>query len=244
VSGLPEQTREVIAQHWAAFLGCDAAIFEQSIKLVVPHVEGDEYWGIFIFVRSKALVVSMPPSLLEELHPKLEDWMANNALEPARLQALAGDLLTEIIGPAFIGYADCTTFKDSPSAARLLTVIDSGDLERFKKACSERDWEHGGSELGETPVVGLYDQGELRAIAGYEVWNNSIAHISVITHPIRRGKGYGKQVVSKIAQIALEQGLVAQYRTLHSNTPSIAVAESLGFLPYANSVALRLKARE
>ena len=46
--------------------------------------------------------------------------------------------------------------------------------------------------------------------------------------------------VSRVTADALGRGLIVQYRALESNTPSVAVAERLGFQPYARSVAVRL----
>ena len=65
-------------------------------------------------------------------------------------------------------------------------------------------------------------------------------HTSVVTHPAFRGCGFGRSAVAHVAQRAIEAGLVAQYRTLQANTPSVRIAESLGFRQYAASVAVRL----
>ena len=74
-----------------------------------------------------------------------------------------------------------------------------------------------------------------------KVWDDVIAHISVVTHPAYRGRGYGRGVVAHLAATALQAGLIPQYRTLDSNTGSIRIAEALGFERYATSVAVRLR---
>lgn len=56
-----------------------------------------------------------------------------------------------------------------------------------------------------------------------------------------RGCGYGKAVLSAASQYALDHHLLVLYQTLVSNKPAIAVAQSLGFQPYANHVAVRLR---
>jgi predicted GNAT family acetyltransferase len=97
-----------------------------------------------------------------------------------------------------------------------------------------------GGLVGECPASGVFAGGDLVALAGYEVLGSTIAHISVITHPAFRGRGFGRSTVSHLARVALAAGLVPQYRTLESNRASIRVAESLGFVHYASSVAVRL----
>lgn len=44
------------------------------------------------------------------------------------------------------------------------------------------------------------------------------------------------------ATIDAVDGLIAQYRTLASNAPSIGIARRLGFVGYAASLAVRLYA--
>jgi len=91
--------------------------------------------------------------------------------------------------------------------------------------------------------LGVFDVSELVSIAGYEIWGGTIAHVSVITHPAHRGRGYARSAVAAAASTALKAGLIPQYRTLESNGPSMSVARSLGFVHYATSVAVKLEAQ-
>ena len=94
--------------------------------------------------------------------------------------------------------------------------------------------------MGEMPCSGVFVDDDLVALAGYKTWPCDIAHIHVVAHPEFRGRGFGRAVVAHIAGVALDSGLTPQYRTLESNRPSIRVAESLGFVHFASSVAVRL----
>ena len=126
---------------------------------------------------------------------------------------------------------------------RSLEESDRGIVHELREACSEPEWEHGGSELGNSPCSGSFEGGELAAFAGYEIWDDSIAHICVVTHPRFRGRGHAKRAVGHLARRAGDAGLVPQYRTLAANEPSMKVAADLGFQPYAWSVAARLGER-
>ena len=70
-------------------------------------------------------------------------------------------------------------------------------------------------------------------------WQCLHEFIAIVTHPAHRGRGLGKAAVSAIARIALARGLVAQYRTLCANTPSMAIARALGFQRFATTLAIR-----
>jgi GNAT superfamily N-acetyltransferase len=153
-----------------------------------------------------------------------------------------GDDVDRIIRPAFLGYVDGATFRAlAPNTARPLGASDAAHVAELRAACGAVEWEHGGSELGQNPAAGVYMSERLVALAGYEVWGGGMAHVSVISHPRYRGKGYAGAVVSTLTATVLAQGLVPQYRTLESNTPSMHVAHRLGFVRYGVSMAVRLR---
>jgi predicted GNAT family acetyltransferase len=59
-------------------------------------------------------------------------------------------------------------------------------------------------------------------------------------HPDYRGQGYDMRVVRLLVETVLVQGLLSQYRTLRANAPSMAIAAALGFVAYAESIAIQL----
>jgi hypothetical protein len=105
--------------------------------------------------RRTALVMSVPPHLLERVRPHAEQWAAADLRNAERVQALVGHHVDRGIGPAFIGYADATTFKPLRNRqARMLNERDTAAMERLRVACSTRDWEDGGVILGHTHALG------------------------------------------------------------------------------------------
>jgi ribosomal protein S18 acetylase RimI-like enzyme len=167
--------------------------------------------GIFIFSRRGA-VVALPPSLAVE----------------------------RVVGPAFIGYADGATFVGGDEAgARALGDADGDAVAALRDACEPVAWEQGGPSPATATAVGVFRGGALAALASYELWGDRIAHIGIITHPAHRGRGLGKAAVCAMSRIALARGLVAQYRTLCANTPSMAIARALGFQRYATTLSIR-----
>jgi GNAT superfamily N-acetyltransferase len=158
------------------------------------------------------------------------------------LHGVLGDAVDQIIGPAYIGYADGATFRSlAPNAACLSGAGDAERVAELQAACDAVEWEHGGSEIGQNLATGVYISERSVAMAGYEVWGGGTAHISIITHPRHRGRGYAGAVVSKLAETALAQGLVPQYRRLESNAPSMYVAHRSGLVRYGVRLAVRLR---
>jgi GNAT superfamily N-acetyltransferase len=144
-----------------------------------------------------------------------------------------------VVGPAFVGYADGATFVGGDEAgARSLGDADGEAVAALRDACEPWAWQHGGPSAA-AMAVGVFRGDTLAALASYKLWGDRIAHIAIVTHPAHRGRGLGKAAVSAIARIALARGLVAQYRTLCANTPSMAIARALGFQRFATTLAIR-----
>lgn len=238
---LSQRTLTIAENYWADHLGCAVTDFARKSPFVIPH--GDEladYHGLFALFREAAPVISVPPDELATLASFFDRELAGNATSPERFVSAARKLKGTIIGPAFIGYLDEISFRPVDSDARLLRPDDEAAVDDLIAACPSLDWEHGGSLVGEQPTAGVFIDHRLVALAGYEIWGGSIAHIAVITTPEFRGHGFGRHVVSAMARHALAAGLVPQYRTLLSNQPSMRIADSLGFESFGTSIAVRL----
>jgi GNAT superfamily N-acetyltransferase len=163
--------------------------------------------------------------------------------DAAAIAQQCGLPVSRAIGPAPLAYADAATLRPLPTAGtRLLTSADEAAHDTLVAACDPVEWAHGGSAFDILPLVGRFAAGELVALAGYERWGEQIAHIAVITHPAHRRRGYGADAVSLLAETVIARGMIAQYRTLRANTAAVQLGASLGFAPYAETLALRLSA--
>lgn len=229
--------------YWARVFGCAPGRLRPDAPLVLPHSpELAGYSGVYVYTFGAAPVVSLPPALVDSHGARAAAAARDGLGDEARWRAVFGERVEAVIGPAAIRYADRGTLRSLPPdpGTRLLTPDDAEALDALRRACWPVEWDHGGSELGDHPVAGAFAGGVLAAVAGYEVWGEAIAHLAVATHPAHRGRGLGAAVVSRIVIEALERGLLAQYRALETNAPSLAIADRLGFQPYARSLAVRL----
>jgi RimJ/RimL family protein N-acetyltransferase len=212
--------------------------------LVVPHAEElADYPGAYLHAFGDAApVISVPPPLLASHGDRIAEAGRGDWADARRWAALFGDAFDRAVGPAAVRYADRETFRPfATDAVRLLRPEDAEAVEALRRACTPTEWDHGGSETGRDRMAGAFADGVLAAVAGYEVWDGTIAHLAIATHPEHRGRGLGAAAVSRVAAEALDRGLLAQYRALEENAPSLAIAARLGFHPHSRSLAVRLR---
>jgi len=218
--------------YWAGEMGLSAAEFFRESLHVRPHGERlADYNGIFALFRNGRTAISHPADRPDVLRACLPEVLFDPALFATGFPGKV------VIGPASIAYAEAL---EAESQAQPLTASHHLQAQALRDACSESEWDHGGCEVGDVIASGVFVDGKLAALASYEIWDGSIAHISIVSHPEHRGQGHGRTAVAHVAKRALEARLVPQYRTLVANAPSIRIAGSLGFIPYATSVAVRL----
>jgi RimJ/RimL family protein N-acetyltransferase len=245
VDMLGQETLDIADRWWAQDFGCPPTELRPERTRVQPHagnlVGSPRIW---ILVIGPAPLVSLPPAAVPTLAVPARAW--TNALvgDATALTAAIHPLAVErIVGPAFIGYGTSKTLDLwIANQARVLTREDDPAVSRLRASCAPEEWEHGGSDPHAVPTFGCVSEGgEVLAMAGYQVWGGTIAHISVVTAPHARGRDFGRRAVACAAQHALSAGLLPQYRTLLANEPSMAVARRLGFVPYGYSVSIRLR---
>ncbi|MEO5916484.1 MAG: GNAT family N-acetyltransferase [Luteolibacter sp.] len=233
---LDHHTIAVADAYWASHFGCVAdELFSGSFHLITHGGELIDYCGVFAIFRGGKVTVSIPPDQAESLRGILSDL--TNDCSPDSLASALEPVATRVIGPAYIGYASAVSGPSHP--VRSLSSNDVTALMALEQSCDTTEWEHGGSPV-ENPCSGVFSGEKLVAVAGYEIWGGSIAHISIITHPDFRNQGFGRSAVAHLAVKVIQAGLLPQYRTLESNRSSIRIAESLGFQHYATSMAVRI----
>ena len=199
--------------------------------------------GIWILLVGEYPMVSLPPTYADLLGPRATRWSRSTVMDQTHLrQELRAIPVESIVGPAFIGYITDSSFTPGPVAmARALNGADKSSVEALRDACTEEEWNHGGSALNEVPTFGAFtESGQLAALAGYKIWGGTIAHLAVVSAPDGRGHGFGRAAVATATSAALRDGLLPQYRTLVSNTPSMNISRRLGFESYGYSVYVRL----
>lgn len=240
---LAADTLRALDAYWAGVFGCDAAGLRPDTPGVFLRRPGDGSRGVYAMELGGAPVALLPADLVRTHAYGVLGALAGGVHANAASWVRVFGHVEGLIGPAALHYADAAAFRPLPPSptVRMLTRDDLPAVDVLRSACGRVEWEHGGTDVGEEVAAGAFVGDELAALAGYEVWGGVIAHVSVVAHPAHRGRGHAAAAVSRVTTTALESGLLAQYRTLESNTPSLAVADRLGFQPYARSVVVRLR---
>jgi RimJ/RimL family protein N-acetyltransferase len=238
---LSPESIDAIDEYWATSFGCPREALRPSRTLVLPHGPGERFNGLYAMTFGGSPIVSVPQAAFVTLRSSLSSWTTDTMRDAAGATDSVGAFAGTPIGPAWVGYADEATLRSPPleARARLLSHEDAAAVDTLRESCTPLEWEHGGSALGHDITTGSFANGTLAALAGYETWGGRIAHIAVIAHPAHRAQGHARTAVALVARLALGRGLVLQYRTLEANTPSRRIADSLGFVHYATSLAIR-----
>jgi RimJ/RimL family protein N-acetyltransferase len=240
VSSLDSSVLKLVDSYWAEFFDCPPDALRTDTPQIVAHAGLGDYAGCYVMEFGGAPIVSLPVSELESSRAAIEQWHAGVVRLPVLVEAIFRVPVAGRVGPAYVGYTDLKHFRPAfLSASRGLTAQDEREVNTLRDACTDEEWEHGGSEFQPTEMAGVFKGNELAALASYQIWGAQIAHISIVTHPALRGQGYATAGVSSLTQTILERTLVPQYRTLEGNAASMAIARRLGFVHYATSLAVR-----
>jgi hypothetical protein len=161
-------------------------------------------------------------------------------LEGCDWEELALDLRAqEVLGPAQLAYADRGAFVASPVHTPV-EMIHTGSVrvERFVSSAPESDAQEAGVASCTSPMFCVIDGDQVVAAAGYRVWCEELAHMSVLVAPDRRGVGLARGIASAATEHALANGLLAQWRAVPP--ASQAVAAALGYEPMGHQISLRV----
>ena len=136
---LQPATVATLDSYWQTFFGDAVTNVDTPQTLVVPHAEVGAYHGIFLFRRRHTLMISVPPALVDSHHMQLATMTVADFEDPATLMARVDAPIARLVGPAFIGYTDASTFQPChTSAVCLLTACDEAAFHIFRTMCPAR----------------------------------------------------------------------------------------------------------
>jgi ribosomal protein S18 acetylase RimI-like enzyme len=229
-----------IDRFWGHDLGLDSEALP-AISGIICTVQHN-YSGIQLFRRGSTLIVAIPPGISDFVRQAVQARPPDDAFSAQWLQSVLGSRAQVIVGPAEVNYADVTMFRIvHHGSARPLSEEDAGSYRALISSLSETEIADSGASAGKYPAFGSFFDNVLCSVASYEVWQSSIAHITVATHPQYRRRGFGTAAVEALAVDAFERGLILQWRAVAWNTNSLALAADLGFEHYCSTMFVRLK---
>lgn len=218
---LLDVTLDQVREGWADRLEIDLASLENSGSMLIPR-EGS--YGITTLKFFDSIVAICQPALLPILSPLSPVNLLNM---PLLLKSLNGYKVNPI-GIASISYADSGTLKESPH----FNIAHEGnvqEVESILSSCTESEQEESG--VATMPFIFITDSiaGKPGAVASYEIWNDKIAQLGVLSRPEHRNRGLASSAAHTAAQNALSLNLIPQWRCRIGNSSSERLSQKLGF---------------
>jgi RimJ/RimL family protein N-acetyltransferase len=145
----------------------------------------------------------------------------------------------EVRGPARLAYIDLRVFpdEDEPPFTEVHRVGDDA-VAAFLAGVSAADRDEAGLEDSTSPLACVRRDGNIVAAAGYRVWRDALAHVSVLVAPEHRGAGLATTVARDVTRSAIEHNLVPQWRA--RAVASQAVAHKLGYVDVGQQISVHL----
>ncbi|WBB51340.1 GNAT family N-acetyltransferase [Verrucosispora sp. WMMA2044] len=160
--------------------------------------------------------------------------------DPDRLSAVLP--VAEVLGPAALAYRDDHSYRPHRLQATEQLPVHHPDLVDFLASVPAEDAaECGLVEITSAAYV-LRAGTAIVAAAGYRHWPGRVAHLSVLTAPCRRGRGFARTVAAAATADGLAKGLLPQWRARPA--ASRRVARALGFRELGAQLSVRVDGRD
>ena len=231
------------AAAWAEALGCDTRLpGEPGAHLVHGGPLLRDLNGVYIASLGAAVLVYCPGSLRRHAAAVLASTSPNDLFTAATCAAIAGIDPVHVLGPSWHGFTDAAHFTPAgPAAGRRLDRSDPL-LAGLRAACGEAEWAEGGFADPKGVIYGIEEDGRLMAAGNLTPFRGYPADVGLLSHPDARGRGFARRIASQMISDALPAAGIIRYRALTTNSPSLAIARSLGFAGYGRNLIARLPA--
>ena len=216
---------------WSRILGlADDALAQPSSSVLT---RGDESVAMYVRLWDHRVLIGPPWALL--LAPTLT---GDDGEVPAVMLAAAGDHGGRLLGQACLAFTDAYVPGDELEVA--VVTDDPAAVVDLEKACPPDDvTEVGLAEMGRA-LVTVDELDRPTAGAGYQEWEQIIAHLGVLTPPPFRRQGFGLLASAIATNDALDAGLIPQWRARVENRASRAIAARLGFVEIGSQTTVML----
>jgi len=220
---LQADTIATIRQSWASILGVSAEALARGAERVYREKNDS---AVLMFVSLFGTGILVGPSWAMEAGRELPD---SELVSHAKLLELSAPYGGRALGEAKLYFNDSAPMLPSPNAQASRARAHAVALET---ACQAEDAaEVGLSEMDNTFV--LLNEAETESLplagAGYDVWEEKLAHLGVLVSPANRRSGLGSQAVAIAQKQAVDAGLIPQWRVHVDNAASIKTALRAGF---------------
>lgn len=229
--------------HWTEFLGCDYSdLIVPNVKVLQHSKSLDGYNGIYTFSNGISCIISAPLKYVPVLGKAVRNLGPAVVFDAEWLSQSLDGKHANIIGPAFQGYIEDDSLLQTSSSSVIEYKSEHHRtlLEELRDSCSEIEWQHSSIDEEKSPILLQILHGKVVAAGSWIKGESGFLSVGIITHPAYRGKGHAKTIVNALTQRGLTSGATMHYQTLESNTPSVSIAQSLGYKCFGRTIAIRL----
>jgi hypothetical protein len=229
------------AAAWAEALGCDLLLLGEPGSHLVPGGAWLRGRNVVYMAEVRAAVlVYCPGRLRPRAAAVLASTPSGRLFTAGACARIAGE--ARVLGPSWHGFTDAGHFTPAvPGAGRRLDR-DDPLLAGLREACGEVEWAEGGFADPDGVMYGIEEDGRLAAAGNLTRFRGYPADVGLLTHPAARGRGLARQIAVQMIGDALPAAGIIRYRALATNSPSLAIARSLGFAGYGQNLIARLPA--
>jgi acetyltransferase (GNAT) family protein len=229
------------ATAWAEALGCDRQLLAEPGWHMVPGGAGlRDRNAVYMAGMRAAVLVYCPGRLRPRAAAVLASTPPGHLFTAGTCATIAGVDEAQVFGPSWHGFTDAGHF--TPAVPGVGRRLDRDDrlLAGLRQACREAAWAEGGFADPGGVLYGIEQDGRLAAAGNLTPFRGYPADVGLLTHPAARGRGLAKQIAVQMIGDALPAAGVIRYRALVTNSPSLAIARSLGFAGYGQNLIARL----
>lgn len=232
---LQPDTVSAIRQSWASILGVSAEALARG-EVRVYREKNDS--AVLMFVSLFGTGILVGPSWAIEVGRELPD---SELVSHAKLLELSAPYGGRALGEAKLYFSDSAPMVSGSNAKVSHARVHAVDLET---TCPPEDAaEVGLSGMENTFILLSESEHQQRPLAGagYDVWEEKLAHLGALVSPASRRRGLGSQAVGIAQKHAMDAGLTPQWRVHVDNAASIRTALRAGFESAGTQTTVILK---
>jgi RimJ/RimL family protein N-acetyltransferase len=236
--------RDVVDRWWSEWFGVEAEdLRAEGVRVIADPPGMPGYRGIYLLRLGEGCTIGTPPDLTDHVRERVAGASADEIYTREAARALVGPDATLVLGPSRHAYLDAATFVPTrPCDARRLCPDDGPEITAFRGSIDDAEWNESGFGSEDPDVMwGAFADARLSAMGNMTDFAGRPADVGLVTHPSARGRGLGASLAGAMIADALPAIPVIRYRALETNTPSLRVAEKLGFVPDGGNIAVRLR---
>ena len=196
-------------------------------------------WCGILTIAGRTLATAPDRDQARALDDALRNVVTDQHTDPASLREHL--TVADVLGPAHLAYLpDGAVLRAVPSGDDRVDVLTTAapSVAALLVQCPPDDVAESGMDEITSPAFLLTRGGQPSAVAGYRLWPNHIAHLSVLTLPGSRGAGLARVVAAAASDHARRAGLLCQWRARPAAT--LRVAEAIGYRVLGRQVSLQL----